>query len=167
MAPFYPEKLALTSPTCGGPSVSIVRSKTHATECVNCMVGINVWVLHNYIYYALWYSKDPLNIIWNITSFHTPVRGKCQKRWGSQPANRVPNNVLLAQTRCTVSGTVVDELGVMIIKGKRGRIQIQLRSVHHKSYMKSPGTEPEPQILKASEWLCFTVSGALNKCLVF
>jgi hypothetical protein len=29
----YPQKLALTSPTSGGRSVSIVRSRTKATEC--------------------------------------------------------------------------------------------------------------------------------------
>jgi hypothetical protein len=30
--PLYPQKLALTSPTSGGRSVSIVRSRTKATE---------------------------------------------------------------------------------------------------------------------------------------
>jgi hypothetical protein len=29
---FYPQKLALTSPTSGGPSADIVRSRTKATE---------------------------------------------------------------------------------------------------------------------------------------
>jgi hypothetical protein len=29
---FYPQKLALTSPTCGGRSVGIVLSRTKATE---------------------------------------------------------------------------------------------------------------------------------------
>jgi hypothetical protein len=32
MRPLYPQKLALTSPTSGGRSVSIVRSRTKATE---------------------------------------------------------------------------------------------------------------------------------------
>jgi hypothetical protein len=32
MAPFYPQKLALTSPTSSGRSVGIVRSWTQATE---------------------------------------------------------------------------------------------------------------------------------------
>jgi hypothetical protein len=31
---FYPEKLALTSPTNGGRSVGIVRSRTQATEFI-------------------------------------------------------------------------------------------------------------------------------------
>jgi hypothetical protein len=30
--PHYPQKLALTSPTCGYRSVGIVRSRTHTTE---------------------------------------------------------------------------------------------------------------------------------------
>jgi hypothetical protein len=32
---FYPQKLALTSPTSGGSSVGIVRSLTKATELVS------------------------------------------------------------------------------------------------------------------------------------
>jgi hypothetical protein len=32
--PLYPQKLALTSPTSGDPSVGIVRSRTNATELV-------------------------------------------------------------------------------------------------------------------------------------
>ena len=32
VTPLYPQKLALTSPTGGGPSVGIVRSRTKATE---------------------------------------------------------------------------------------------------------------------------------------
>jgi hypothetical protein len=35
--PFYPQKFALTSPTSGGRSVGIVRSRTKATEFV-CFV---------------------------------------------------------------------------------------------------------------------------------
>jgi len=32
VTPLYPQKLALTSPTCGSRSVGIVRSRTKATE---------------------------------------------------------------------------------------------------------------------------------------
>jgi len=32
VTPLYPQKLALTSPTCGGRSVGIVRVRTKATE---------------------------------------------------------------------------------------------------------------------------------------
>jgi hypothetical protein len=38
--PFYPQELALTSPTSGGRSVGIVRSRTKATE----LVSGSVWV---------------------------------------------------------------------------------------------------------------------------
>jgi hypothetical protein len=34
VAPLYPQKLALTSPTSGSRLVGIVRSRTHATEFV-------------------------------------------------------------------------------------------------------------------------------------
>jgi hypothetical protein len=33
VTPLYPQKLALTSPTVGGRSVGIVRSRTKAMEC--------------------------------------------------------------------------------------------------------------------------------------
>jgi hypothetical protein len=36
--PHYEQKLALTSPTSGGPSVGIIRSRTEATELVNPLV---------------------------------------------------------------------------------------------------------------------------------
>jgi hypothetical protein len=35
VSPLYPQKLALTSPTSGGLSVGIVRSRTKATEIVS------------------------------------------------------------------------------------------------------------------------------------
>ena len=35
VTPLYPQKLARTSPTCGGRSVGIVRVRTKATEFVN------------------------------------------------------------------------------------------------------------------------------------
>jgi len=34
VTPLYPQKLALTSPTGGGRSVGIVRSRTKATESI-------------------------------------------------------------------------------------------------------------------------------------
>jgi hypothetical protein len=39
VTPLYPQKLALTSPTGGGRSVGIVRSRTKAME-----VSLGVWV---------------------------------------------------------------------------------------------------------------------------
>jgi hypothetical protein len=38
--PLYSEKLALTSPTSGGRSVGIVRSRTQATELVILMLSM-------------------------------------------------------------------------------------------------------------------------------
>ena len=38
VTPLYPQKLALTSPTGGGRSVGIVRSRTEATELVNYLL---------------------------------------------------------------------------------------------------------------------------------
>jgi hypothetical protein len=106
----YPQKLALTSRTSGLRSVGIVHSGTHATECINRMVVIYISVLHNYIYYALWYSEDPLNIISNITSFHTQVRGKCQIRGGVLNLKTEYLTICCpSQGHCIISGTVMDE----------------------------------------------------------
>jgi len=41
MTPLYPQKLALTSPTGGGRSVGMVRSRTKATELVNILYTPN------------------------------------------------------------------------------------------------------------------------------
>jgi hypothetical protein len=45
VTPLYPQKLALTSPTGGGRSVGIVRSRTKATEFV-CFVCLFVVILY-------------------------------------------------------------------------------------------------------------------------
>ena len=41
VTPLYPQKLALTSPTCGGRSVGIVHVRTKATEFVVCFYWWN------------------------------------------------------------------------------------------------------------------------------
>ena len=38
VTPLYPQKLALTSPTGGGRSIGIVRSRTKATEESYCLL---------------------------------------------------------------------------------------------------------------------------------
>ena len=45
VTPLYPQKLALTSPTGGGRSVGIVRSRTSATEFVCLFVCFVVFVV--------------------------------------------------------------------------------------------------------------------------
>ena len=42
VTPLYPQKLALTSPTGGGRSVGIVRSRTKATEFSLVVVVVEV-----------------------------------------------------------------------------------------------------------------------------
>ena len=39
MTPLYPQKLALTSPTGGGRSIGIVRSRTKATEFIDMLLS--------------------------------------------------------------------------------------------------------------------------------
>jgi hypothetical protein len=48
VAPLYPQKLALTSPTRCGRSVGIVRSRTQATEFVFYGITEDVRVLSSY-----------------------------------------------------------------------------------------------------------------------
>jgi hypothetical protein len=47
---FYPEKLALTSPTSAGRSVSIVRSRTQATEKKDNKSVKNIFNIQRTIY---------------------------------------------------------------------------------------------------------------------
>ena len=42
VTPLYPQKLALTSPTGGGRSVSIVRARTKATEFIVLFSLVNI-----------------------------------------------------------------------------------------------------------------------------
>jgi hypothetical protein len=45
VTPLYPQKLALTSPTGGGRSVGIVRSRTKATEFSFSLVFVVIGVV--------------------------------------------------------------------------------------------------------------------------
>ena len=47
VTPLYPQKLALTSPTGGGRSVGIVRSRTKATELVRRLVQHHRYLFSN------------------------------------------------------------------------------------------------------------------------
>jgi len=56
VTPLYPQKLALTSPTGGGRSVGMVRSRTKVTEFslvynYICVDG-NFYVIYNKLYVA-------------------------------------------------------------------------------------------------------------------
>ena len=44
VTPLYPQKLALTSPTGGGRSVGMVRSRTKATE-----YSLGVYISHTFV----------------------------------------------------------------------------------------------------------------------
>jgi hypothetical protein len=52
----YPQKLALTSPTSGGRSVCIVRSRTQATELV--IYIYRVGARGNVVVKALFYNSE-------------------------------------------------------------------------------------------------------------
>jgi hypothetical protein len=45
VTPLYPQKLALTSPTGGGRSVGIVRSRTKATEFIIIIIIIIIIIV--------------------------------------------------------------------------------------------------------------------------
>ena len=51
VTPFYPQKLALTSPTDGGPSVGIVRLRTKATEFI--IIIIIIIIIMRYIIFQV------------------------------------------------------------------------------------------------------------------
>jgi len=53
VTPLYPQKLALTSPTGGGRSVGIVRSRTKATEYIHFLhnnLSVTNFLLHKLSY---------------------------------------------------------------------------------------------------------------------
>jgi hypothetical protein len=59
--PLYPQKLELTSPTSGGRSVGVVRSRTKATELVSYLVRYEYFkVIQNFIHitWCLNLSRD-------------------------------------------------------------------------------------------------------------
>jgi hypothetical protein len=60
VTPLYPQKLALTSPTCGGRSVGIVRSRTKATELcfaiLRTVLTIKLFTVNKFIVSLLGYA---------------------------------------------------------------------------------------------------------------
>jgi len=66
VTPLYPQKLALTSPTGGGRSVGIVRSRTKATEF--SLVLVKQW----------WNNTD-----WGKTKYAEKSLSQCP--WGEKP----------------------------------------------------------------------------------
>ena len=59
VTPLYPQKLALTSPTCGGRSVGIVRSRTKATEF---SLGVQLVGLFVRVYGDAWSTKRKVRL---------------------------------------------------------------------------------------------------------
>ena len=53
VTPLYPQKLALPSPTGGGRSVGIVRSRTKATEFSLVYIYIYFYTIHLFTYNAI------------------------------------------------------------------------------------------------------------------
>jgi hypothetical protein len=54
LAPLYPQKLAITSPTSGGCSVGIVRSRTETMEFLELRLSV---VLFVFVLTILWHSN--------------------------------------------------------------------------------------------------------------
>ena len=59
VTPLYPQKLALTSPTSGGRSVGIVRSRTKATEFSLVFICVCVCVC---VYIAAFWGVAPRSV---------------------------------------------------------------------------------------------------------
>jgi hypothetical protein len=72
--PLYPQKLALTSPTSGGHSVSIVRSRTKATELLPLLLLLLLLLFILQINYAMYGYVDSTsasnNSPLNVTSLY-------------------------------------------------------------------------------------------------
>jgi hypothetical protein len=61
----YPLKLALTSPTCGGRSVGIVRWRTKTPEFYTCMRSVCI-------------NRTPTILIRGLSLYSSAVSGKCR-----------------------------------------------------------------------------------------
>jgi hypothetical protein len=57
----YPQKLAITSPTSGGRSVGIVRSRTQATEFIIYFLASTQSSLGSVLEFSLCYAQDNFN----------------------------------------------------------------------------------------------------------
>ena len=68
MTPLYPQKLALTSPTDGGRSVRIVRSRTKATEFIKMII------LGHHVSTLTESSSGPLRYRSKIRCVHNALR---------------------------------------------------------------------------------------------
>ena len=79
VTPLYPQKLALTSPTGGGRSVGIVRSRTKATELLYLVNG-------NAVFSDI-FRQDGLSVLlfshcrWIITQLGKAVDQISDVRW--------------------------------------------------------------------------------------
>ena len=74
VTPLYPQKLALTSPTGGGRSVGIVRSRTKATEfsfCFSCMLLV---IIYNYTNDAGTHERQIHNV--SLSATISPSTGR-------------------------------------------------------------------------------------------
>ena len=76
VTPLYPQKLVLTSPTGGGRSVGIVRSRTKATEFSFSLVLMEAYALFNNFITTVCY-RDLTVILCNNTRLRTT---RCDRR---------------------------------------------------------------------------------------
>jgi hypothetical protein len=75
--PLYPQKLALTSPTSGGRSISIVRSRTQATEfAISSVTEIFCSTLHSRI---VTFMRQ-----WHIAFYVGNVKDSERERWRAE-----------------------------------------------------------------------------------
>jgi len=63
VTPLYPQKLALTSPTGGGRSVGIVRSRTKATELVSYIIFHYIILYYITLHYVMLFYVTFYNVI--------------------------------------------------------------------------------------------------------
>jgi hypothetical protein len=87
VTPLYPQKLALTSPTGGGRSVGIVRSRTKAKEFSLVARTINFFLItHPLVKHKLLYSLQNPNYVFDIISSYTED-GSWKSSLNPYPAN--------------------------------------------------------------------------------
>jgi len=94
VTPLYPQKLALTSPTGGGRSVGMVRSRTKAMEYVHLHEDLRVSCCRQHKY-AIQEFCVTLDIILLLTATNSRVRSVLMVKFALQQWLRESSTVLL------------------------------------------------------------------------
>jgi len=116
VTPLYPQKLALTSPTGGGRSVGMVRSRTKATEFS---------FMSMYLHRASWHLSRALTEV--FPCFFLSCKANAPQRWGT--TRTLPNCCVVLCIVCFVFFCVLFVCKCVLYYCHRVATQLQLTNM--------------------------------------